>query len=362
MVKRLYGFLAAMLVVAFSCGLAWGQEPAAPELTLNQALEMAEKYSKNLRKARLEVDRAGELRSYRSEQVDYVPLEPPNNPLVEVAWSSLLAADLGWQMSKKSLGMEEDQLVLSVCQKYWDVLGAREKVGAKEAALKQADWDVRKAGMSAQVGMISPLTLSQAKAGYAGAQAEMAAAENELADAYSKLNQLLGLGPQDRPILVDTVEFHPVDAGDLDTAVRHVIENSPAVWLAQEKATMQKHLEDLMFYTGEYTPYKARQIEVKQAELDAVSAVDGTRLLTRSLYHNLVSLEEAYPALEEAVQIAAEALRIVNVRYELGMATKADVVAAEAALAGAEQAALEMRCQHAYLKLAFQKPWAMNLQ
>lgn len=349
------------LVTVLTTGLAWGKEPAAPEITLNQAIEMAGQYSKTLKKANLEVDRTAELRTYRYDQLDYVPYGIPNNPAIEVAWSSMLSADLNWQMSKKSLGMEEDRLILDVCQKYWNVVVALDKVEAKKLALQQAELDMRKAGANSRVGLITPLNLTQAEAGLAAAKASLGTAENELDEAYVNLNKLLGLWPQDQPVLLDSLELIPIHVDNLDTAVQRVIEASPSIWLAQERATMQKYLENLMFYTGDYRPYQARKIEVTQAELDAASAKETMRVLTRTLYYNVLNLEETYSTLEEMVKIAEESLRVTTLKYDLGMVTRADVAAAESALAEAKQNALSVLSNQAYYKLAFQKPWAMSM-
>ncbi len=355
-------FLAVVLITAFLCSPAAADTQAERELTLHEAIDLALKNSKELRKARLDVERTRELRAHQSEQLDYIPLGISGNPVVESAWYSLLMADLNLQMSIRSRSIQEDKVVLDVCQKYWDVLQARGKVAAKEKSLEQAEWEWRKARASAQVGLINPHTLSKAEAGHAAAEAELAKAENELAQAYTRLNQLIGLGSGNRPILVDDVEYSPTSVPNVETAVQRVINQSPAVLLAQERATMQKYLENIMFYSGEYRPYQARKIEVEQAELDAMSAADLTRLLTRTLYYRLTNLEEDYPTLEEAVKIAQEDLRLTKLKYDLGMVTKADVAAAEAALANMEHNLLYLKCQHAYLKLAVEKPWAVSLE
>ena len=353
--------LITVLVTALASGLAWGKEPATPELTLSQSIDIAGQYSKTVKKAQLDVDRTGELRTYRYDQLDYVPIGIPNNQAIEIAWSSMLSADLQWQMSKKSLGMEEDRLVLDVCRKYWDVLVARENMTTRKQALQQAELDVRKVRVSSRVGLVTPLTLSQAEMGLIEAKTNLAEADNELTQAYIKLNRLLGLWPQDRPVLTDALEFNPVQVDNLEAAVQRVIETSPAIWLAQERATMQKHLEDLMFYTGDYRPYQARKIEVKQAELDAADAKETMRVLTRNLYYNVINMEEMYRTLEEAVKVAEENLRVTGIKYELGMLTRADVVAAETALADTRQKTLAVLSQQAYYRLAFQKPWAMDM-
>ncbi|SHJ27768.1 TolC family protein [Desulfofundulus thermosubterraneus] len=346
--------IASLLVPPF----AWAKEPATPELTLNQAIALALAHSESVKKAEKEIDRTYEWREERADQLDYVPTTPPGNPMVEIAWSNLLAADLTWRMSKKSLTAEQDKVALDACKKYWDVLKAREKVRAAEEGLKKADWELRKARANFQVGMIPQAALVAAEAGLAQARAALEVAKNDLDNAYAAFNRLVGLWPQDRPVLVDGVNFNPLQVSDVETEVGRIVDESPTVWLASEKVTLQKYYEDMMFYTGEYRPYQVRKIEVEQAELDAATARKMMEEITRSLYYSAKSLEESYQALQEGVKTAEENLRVTKVKYDVGMATRAEVAAAEAALAEAKQKALEIACQHAYLKLAFEKPWA----
>jgi outer membrane protein TolC len=346
--------IASLLVPPF----AWAKEPATPELTLNQAIAMALEHSEAVKKAEKEIDRTYELREESADQLDYVPTAPPGNKYVEMAWANLLAADLTWRMSKKSLTAEQDEVALDACKKYWDVLKAQEKVRAAEEGLKKADWELRRARANFQVGMIPQAALVAAEAQLAGAKATVEAAKNDLDNAYASFNQLVGLWPQDRPVLVDGVNFNPLQVSDVETEVGRIVDESPTVWLAKENVTLKKYLEDFMFYTGEYRPYQARKIEVEQAELDAASAKKMLEEVTRSLYYKAKSLEESYQALQEGVKTAEENLRVTKVKYDVGMATRAEVAAAEAALAEAKQKVLEIACQHAYLKLAFEKPWA----
>ena len=353
--------LITALILVFSLlvpSAALAREPAAPELTLNQAIAMALEHSEAVKKAEKEIDRTYELREESADQLDYVPTAPPGNPMVEIAWAKLLTADLTWRMAKKNLTAEQDEVALDACRKYWDVLVAQEKVRVAEAGLQKADWDVRRARVSFLVGMIPQADLLAAESQLAGAKAALEAAKNDLDNAYASFNQLVGLWPQDRPVLVDGVNFAPLEVPDVNVEAGRIVSESPTVWLANEKVTLQKYLEDMMFYTGEYRPYQARKIEVEQAELDAASAKKMLEEVTRSLYYKAKSLEESYRSLQEGVKTAEENLRVTKVKYDVGMATRAEVAAAEAALAQARQKALEAACQHAYLKLAFEKPWA----
>lgn len=120
-----------------------------------------------------------------------------------------------------------------------------------------------------------------------------------------------------------------------------------------------EHAQSMMYATGSYRPHKVRKIEKQQAQLDASEAKEVTAKLVRTLYANVIGLEEAYNQTIAQQKSAQEILRLANVRYENGMATKLEVLTAEVAVTQAETEARGILQQHAYLKLAFQKPWAM---
>ncbi|HHV77475.1 MAG TPA: TolC family protein [Syntrophothermus lipocalidus] len=352
------GLAFALLVVQGGWQTAQAKEPATPELSLNRAIELALTQSESVKKAEKEVDRTEEWRNYRSDQLDYTPTEPPGNALVEVAWAQLLSADLSWRMSKKSLTAEQDKVALDTCKKYFDVLATQDKVQSAEAALDSARKQLQVARALYNVGMGTQAALTAAEAQYQAAQATLNAAQNDLDKGYVLLNQLVGLWPEDRPVLTDKVDFKALEITNLDYEVEKVLESCPTVWLAQETVTMKKYLEDMTLYTGEYRPYQARKIEVEQAELDALTTKEMFERITRSLYYGVKNLEESYAGAQEAVRAAEENLRVVKAKYEVGLATAAEVAAAEKSLAEAQYTAYNLACQHAYMKLAFEKPWA----
>ncbi|MDI6711400.1 MAG: TolC family protein [Bacillota bacterium] len=362
--RSLAAVLLAVVLILTAVPAGWAKEPATPDVGLNQAVEMALKHSASVQRAEKEIDRTEELRNYSAERLGFMPVGSDGTPAVDAAWSGLLAADLTWNMSKKSLTAEQDKVALDTCRKYWAVQTAREKLAAAEAAVRQAELDFRKAQVSHQVGLIGGATLEGARAALDGANAALAATRNDLETAYAALNQTVGLWPEDRPVLTDTPVYVPLDVADLNHEVARVLESSPKVWLAGRQAELKEKLQDVLFYTDvmtgnfNYKPYQARKIEVEQAELDAMSAKEAYELLTRSLYYNVKSLEESIPAAEQAVRLAEENLKVARAKFAVGMATQAAVAAAEASLAKAESDLLSAKANHAYLKLAFEKPWA----
>jgi outer membrane protein TolC len=349
---------------------AFAKEPATPEITLNAAIEKAIKNSELVKKAEVDIERTEALRDEAADQLDFIPTGGSGyNPQLEATWASMLQADLTWRMSKKNYNARLDGIALDVCQLYWDILKLQEKVEAKKVAVEKARLELQKSRAAYQVGLVGKLDrgastggsftgLQQAEAAMVKAEGDLAATQNELDQAYTKFNQLVGLWPEDRPVLVDSLEFHPVEINNLETEVNRALEKSPSVWLAEQGVELQKYVHDLMWATGQYRPYDAREAEKEQAELDAINAREATKLLVRDLYYTLKTLEESYKSAEQGVAVAEEALRVSKLMYEVGMATKADVISAESTLADAKLTLKNLAAAHSYTKLVFQKPWA----
>ncbi|NPV29064.1 MAG: TolC family protein [Firmicutes bacterium] len=322
---------------------------------------MALQNSKDVKKAQYEVERTEALREQASEALSFTPVEGETyDPEIEASWNRLLSADLNWQMSKKTLTSTTDALVLKVCKSYWDVQVAEMKLATMEKLTQQARINLQNTRNRLAYGAASPSSLSEAEMQWKQAQSNEVAARHNLEDAYNAFNQLVGLGSNERPRLTDKPAYEPLEVADLDYEVQRVIEESPSAWLAQQKVTLAKWAAEMMYFSGDYTPYEVRQIELNQTELDAASAVELLGNVTRSLYYQAKNLEEKYNAAQEALKTAQQKLRIAQVKFAVGMITRAELVAAEAEVIQAQETVEEILRNHAYLRMAFEKPWAAS--
>lgn len=338
------------------------QAQSSPELTLDQAISMALDNNNSLKKADLEIDKGYENRQSASDKVTYIPAGGGSNPGTEIAWYSLLSSDLTWQMNKKLKSQKEDTLVLSVCQQYWQVQTALENVNSAQKAREQAEMENRQTQSGFRVGVksLSEVTLAQEKLKKALAALEQA--KKSLEEEYISFNHLVGLKPDDRPELTETLEFVPLEVSSIEHEVGRVLAESPTTWLAEQMVNQQVYLSEMAFATGTYRPYQVRKIEKEQAEIDAVEAKELTRQLVYTLHAKELEVEEMYRQAQTQVNTAQEVLRLAKLRYDIGLATKLDVLTAETALAQAKAGAQSILQQQAYLKLAFQKPWALAAQ
>lgn len=359
----------AALVLA--CGimimpaLAQAKDPATFELSLEKAVEMAIASSKALQSAQYEVDRAWEVREKAADNVKYIPAGPISGDAAAqaaAAFTGLVQADLNWQMKKKAYEATKDSVVMAVYKAYYQVLSAQEYVRVKEAALKSAEWQRRVASDLYRVGMMSRSDYLKSATGIDGARAALEEARKALDDAYQQFNQLIGLWPEDRPVLTSRPKYEPLAVDSLDAAVERAVEESPTVWLAKSQVDYYKLRLDLYPFNSPSVsdPYDAWKIDVSKAEVSAASTAEQLRTAVRNIYYSAKQAEEKYEAARQNLEATREDLRVARLKFELGMATKVDVLSAEAKVAEAEKALLDIAASHEILAMAFAKPWVSS--
>lgn len=351
--------MSLLLAVLFAFGVWMGTASASDareqsaDLTLNEAVAMALSHSKAVKKAGLDIDRADEEREEAEKLVDFIPTGVGlYAPGVREAYTNMLTKELQWQMSKRSLTAAEDKVALDACVKYWAVQSAQKAVTAQEAALEKARADLRKVEAGYALGMVNRETLLGAQALFEQAKGALEAARLELTNAYESLNQAIGLYRYDRPVLVDELIYTPLEISDLDSAVQRTIAQNPQVWQAEQLVVIRDRVRYIQ------DNWDIADIDLQKSELDAADLKESMKLLARNLYYVTRKLEESYPAALNGVESAQEALRVAELKYEVGLVTKGDVAAAKAQLEQARTRLHELTAQHAQFKLAFEKPWA----
>jgi len=347
--------IATVLTWIVLCALpfsAYAGETRCAELSLDQAISRALSYNETLERSELDVDYADELREDASSAWHpkwYTTYEPG----IETLYAALLSADYGYEAAEKSRELQEDLVVCKAQKGYYDVLEAIEKVSVKQSELAATEKDFNVSKAYFEVGMLSRVGYDQALVRFTQKRAELKEAENDLNNAYMVFNQLIGLDPEDRPVLTTLPEFEELEVENLSLEISGIVRENPAQWIAEEGADLKERI------IGFSDDYDKAEIESEQAEIDADKLREDTTKALYNIYYNIKNIEDSYQVSRESVRLAKESLRVTELRYELGMATKAEVIAAEAALAKAEQGVFVLACRHGLLKSAFEKPWTV---
>jgi len=329
-----------VFAVLISTNAVTAKEPDTPDLTLQQAVDRALELSKNLKIRATEKDKAWEQRSKAQDAVNYTPTGMVN-PQIETAYASLLQSELNYQMKRKNYLSLQDDIKQQVVEKYCAVMAASSALDEARKALSQAEWEKRAAQAKLQAGILSPAAITAINASYEQAQGALTNAEQNLSKAYVEFNALVGFWPEDRPQLVTEIEYNPLNVPSLTSEVNRVINNSTDIWSALQLVTIER--QDLRMTLQ---PYEIEKLEIEIAELNAAQAKDELEKQFLLLYHDIVSSEGGIKAAQEGVASAEEALRVAQVQFDVGMATKGDLLKAESDLAAAKNSLVGLKYRH----------------
>lgn len=331
----------------------WAEEDWGLELTLEEVVEKALLHSDSLKIGELELqkneeqkDEAGyALARFGSRWVtEYIPG-------VEAFFVASERSKLAYEVARRKQVAAKDNIVLAAHKAYYDVLRKEAQVLLATLAVEKDQLNLKNARVSHANGLISQQTLMGMETQLSASEAALASAKVELDKAYRGLNLLVGLPEDAKPQLVSKVEFVPF-TGDVDVQISLALDGSPDVFAAVENAKLTRRLQGW--------DESIRSEDIEMAELKASIAKDKTRDLVRILYYTVRNMEGNYPAALESVRLAQENLRVTRLKLELGMATKRELKEAEWRFAEAQQKLLQLMLDHAYYKLALEKPWAYS--
>lgn len=358
---RKSALLILVLIFVFCLGIpvAWGQNAPNRTLSLQEAINMALNNDETLKMAEKEIDRTKALRDEAGTQVSFIPIAGSGNAFAEAAYYNLLKADFDWQKSKKEYSIAHDAVAMNTSAKYWNAVVALDNLKLQEQVRQQALINLRNARVSYQAGIISKSDLTIAQSKYNQVENSLIETQKSVDDAFTALNQIIGLNIGERPILTDKLTYDPLQVISLDYAIEKAIESSPKVWEAQQNITLAERGAYLQVLQsgGQYVPYEARKISVEQANLNAENIKNLTSQRVRDLYFQIKSLEEKYTTAQESLRQAQENLRVTKMKYDNGLVIKSTVLEAEVNLSQAEIAIEGIIMQHVLLKLQLAAPW-----
>lgn len=348
--------LAGMLVLGVTG--VWAQEQEEPiALSIREAVERAWRTSDAIRSAEAAVDKSYEQRKDASEAVErsFIPAPgPEQSALADVTWTGFLKADASWRMAEKDLANMKESVALEVYQKYFAVLSAQAAVYKAEAALVRDRWALQVARAVYWSGCGTRTQLAAAEAKFAGAEKGLAAARESLDKVRLAFNRLVGLQPQEQPVLVEEPVVSPLVVDSLDTEAERAVESSTDIFNLEMLQAMAKWDLDYpwtldTYGRAVYRTYSVQKYEVDIAGYNLAAAREALKERVRSTYHDIRALEEQEAALAAAVQTLKDGLRVVQAQYKVGLVARDKVREAEANLAEAQADLSSLKCQHAAL-------------
>jgi outer membrane protein len=280
---------------------------------------------------------------------------------------ALRQANLSVQQAEADLAAAEQDLILRVSERYFDVLSAIDNlefaVAEREAFARQLEQTRQRF----EVGLIAITDVHEAQAAYDGAVAQEIAAENQLSDAREALREVSGVFYEDLSGLSEDTPLVVPEPADIDAWEAVAVEQNLQLRSAQLSANLAmqgvdlagaQHYPTLDLVAGyshddsnsskgsetdaaniglqlNVSLYEGGRIqsEVRQAEAEHTRARDlleaqrrATVLAARNAYRGVVSGISRVKALGQTVTSAKSALEATEAGYEVGTRTIVDVL------------------------------------
>jgi outer membrane protein TolC len=323
----------------------------ASSTTLNSASSEVEKANNDLNTT--QTQNAATL-TYTPSSGSAVPTSVSSG--LESAINSLTAANLKVTLQQRLLQTGQDSVVYAVYQDYLAIVQDEAALDAVQQAFNLADLNQRVTNLEYQVGGDSQDDVIQENQRYAAAQTNLDTAKANLTNAYLKFNQLVGLTPDDRPVLTDQPSFAPLVIGSLDAEVSRVLAGSPSILQAQDSVSSDKTAMTVVSYVP--SANMANGDTLNEAENGLAAAENTAAQNERALYHTITTLESSQDSLQQALTAAETNLKMTQVEYDVGMVDKIDLETAQSSLTSAQLALLENTVSHQMDVMSFETPWA----
>ncbi|AUO06886.1 copper amine oxidase [Paenibacillus jamilae] len=328
-------------------------------LTYEDAVKLAIADSTSVKTGEVSIDQTGKIMKETGKNIDFVPAEA-GDEAQDKAFKGYAQTNLNYEAAKKNLEMTKEGIEYNVKDLYNKLLQKQNAVKLAVLNIEDAERKLKVAQIKRDNQMSSDYEVTQATNQLTQNQAALDKAKKDLDSAYVSLNQLIGYKPEQRYELKDKPVYSEFK-DNVETKVSQVLTSSTAIWLSEQKVDLAElSLKLYNFSTPGNTPYEAEQLNVEKAQY----ATEGTKRqleeAVRTIYNNIKALESQYSQIQAGLVSARSAADMAKKQFDVGLATELQVYEANLKVTTAEQQAEDIVSSIDTLKLAFNKPWAMQ--
>jgi outer membrane protein TolC len=145
----------------------------------------------------------------------------------------------------------------------------------------------------------------------------------------------------------------------LDAEVSRVLASDVNISSAQNTVTEQQ--EALTVVSQDPAANKSSADTLGAAQQNLVTEQNNVSQGERNMYYSIQNLESSQDSLQQALTTAQDNLKMIQVKYDVGMDTKIDVQTAQSSLNSAQLALLKNTISHQLDVMAFETPWAAGV-
>ncbi len=378
-VKRVLVLILSVALVLGAAGVmaAGADTTATPSLGLMDAISMALTYSPELKATQDGINAASQENQDAAQVFNGVTALGANgSPGNQLEDKSLASATVSLQDYQDDYSAVEDEVYVNTLTDYYAVISAQAALDKAQADLDSDRQALEVAQASYDAGLSTQDQLQAAGAQEDASDKALTAAQQALEKTYVTLDTVLGLTPDNRPVLTDQLAYAPFQVASLDTEVSKALASGNAMVSSESdvngtavlsEGTLNDLKSDISLaqlqvdfpWTGGAENPTLQEPQETEPEVDAAQqslsyANDTIEDQVRGGYNDIMSLEANYSALQSALQSAQNNLKDTSLMFEVGLTTQDKVKAAEAAVADLQSEITGVVFNHEVLVANFQ--------
>jgi len=326
-------------VAATATAVTQSQPAADDQLTVAAAIEQALKTNNALQAKRLEAKNADINARLVNETVGDIPSDFIESlDAAQQKYVTEAKAEMAKKLNALVVKSMESRTKLGAQKAYYDLLHAKAEVELKKQSLVRAQTQLKVAKAAFDVGTKAKTDILQAEMGVAGAQAALAAAENNLEISRMKLNEFLGVELSKQwKLAADNKPMHPITL-TLEQATEQALSKRLELVQKQEELKLAELSVELIRKYSALSTYQGQvaRNDLEKAKLAIEEQNRAISLEVAEAYYNLNAAKLGVEFRKKAKEAAAESYRLTNLCFENGLATTLEVIQAEEELSDRE--------------------------
>lgn len=331
--------------------------PSQKTLSLEDALKIALENNYELKKAAYDRDKADIEAEQTHKSADKInERRGLNLSQAQAKYISEKQKVEANKIAESNYNVALEKIKLTVQSAYHSVLQARELVEVNEAALERAQKQLETAEVNFNVGTVAKVDVLAAQVGVASAKAQLISSRNNYEVAEINLKRIIGLDMDYKLDLTTKIVYVPFAVENLSSSINSAFETRLDVLSAQSNLEVAKEIYRVtVAYTAPNT-YVSRvaKIELEKAELAYEDAKKQVVSDLTQAYLNILAAQEVLNSYNAAVDQAREQSRLVNLRYQVGMATSTEVLDASVKLADIQSKQIQALYSFTLAKLSYE--------
>lgn len=324
------------------------------ELKLEDAIEQAQRRSRQLRLQQTKIDYA----KVDSEEA-YYDYRNGDDYSFEIATTNYSQKKLNEEYETKLEPVIKEQIAFDIETQFDSILELEEKYNLSLNALKVQEQKTNHAIKKLELGLGSESVAKAEKANLEMQKKELEVLKQSIDGGYRKLNDTIG-GKETRYNLIKETIYTPLNMNrSLQGHISHSISTDLTLWLQEESAKLQEGIIVANTINGAptYTEYQKRKLSYAEGMSSASISKENREKLLKDRYDQIIQLEKQYEKELLNLEEARRKYEIVKKQYELEMTTS---LALDEAKVGVMQLEVQINSiirQHNKLKQLFQKSY-----